>query len=78
MKTIVRRPLSTTYGIRSTTFTSILCFTNHPLWVVHSCSSAGRKSNRLTSEGTSFVISSSEMFLPMQDLEPAPNCFTNQ
>ena len=58
------------------TFTAILCFTNHPLLVVHSCPSAGMKSNRVTSDGTSFVISRREMFLPMQDLEPAPNCST--
>lgn len=64
------------YCILSTTFTLILCFTNHPLCVFQPpSSSAGTKSNRFTSEGTSFVISRSEMFLPMQDLEPAPNCF---
>jgi hypothetical protein len=72
--TQVPRPQSTTYCILSTTLTSILCFTNHPLLVVHSCPSAGMKSNRVTSEGTSFVISRREMFLPMHDLEPAPNC----
>lgn len=61
------------HSILSTTLTLMLCLTNHPLRVVQSFSSAGMKSNRLTSEGTSFVISSSEMFLPMQDLDPAPN-----
>ena len=62
----------------SMTFTSIFCLTNHPLVVVHSLSPAGAKSKRRTSWGKSFVISRSEMFLPMHVLEPAPNCIPHQ